>query len=487
MPKKRKKTTKKQQVKDSFALVAETKQFVATMLQRLLSFTSNRLLLVSGVLLAVIVVFSLLSFVFPSEEPAVADDQQEPAALVRTYDIGETPRVEYLAQVANKGVITIVAQTNGVVQQLPVGVGDSVYRGQNVTNLSTSYGGGNALVLQRQLAQKQFEFARDTYQTELEITADRRRIAEESFENADTLREISEKTKSDTEDLIDLNDTILDTIEEQIDAASTSAELQAARQLKSQLLSANVQLKNSQRTLDFTSDEDNAPAQLQELNKSVALKQLAIAEQSLQLNKEVSELNYKLARVNESLSFPSAPFAGVVQRVHVRPGQSVSPGTPLVTIDCDAAALEATALVPAEVAAQITALEPARIQLRDTTIELYPTFISTEATHGQQFSVVFSLPESLDASVTDKEFVTISLPVGTADTSAAIPLVPLEAVHQTEQQASVFVLEDDRAISQVVDLGRVYGGYVVIESGITPGQRIILDRFVVADQLVRTE
>lgn len=413
-------------------------------------------------------------------------------AQVTVWQVGQAPEVEVLATVTKENVIQIVAQTSGIVQKIQVKEGDQVKRNQNLAFISTNYQGASAFGLQRQLAAKQLENATTTQPLQKELLAKQRQIAEKSFTNSDELRQISEDSVDETEDLLSLNQDIVNYLDDSINELSASAaakienrdEIYQIKQLKSSYQSAVNQLQSSLRQLNYQTDTDNPPQQLAELQRDLTLKQLEIQEKSLDLNVEISQLQLRLAQVNESLAWPVTPLAGVVQRVHVQRGQLVSPGTVLVTIAADQGATTLTALVDQSLASQLSRYQPVSLKIGSNNLSLYPDFISTEATSQGMHSIKLTLPVEYQDQVTTDQRIALSLPLGLPDTNQTVPYVPIDAVYQTKGQAVVYVVESGQAVAKPVTLGEVYGQFVTILDGLTGQQQIILQRGIVAGQAV---
>ena len=135
-------------------------------------------------------------------------------------------------------------------------------------------------------------------------------------------------------------------------------------------------MKSAQRNLEYQTDENNPPTQLANLAKDLTLKQLDIQEKSLGLNLEISRLQLALSAINASLFHPTAPFPGVVQRVFVKVGQAVNPGTPILTFAGADKSLTIIARVPQNVAVKLSKLEKSRLYLGTKVIEASPSFIS---------------------------------------------------------------------------------------------------------------
>ncbi len=430
-----------------------------------------------GILLLIIAAVS--AFHAPAEE--ITQTEVTPKT-VETFSIGEAPRVQANGKVEKSGVITIVAQAPGVIGKINVKPGQNVLRGQTLLSMNSNYSGGNLLALQAQLSQKQLENFENTYDQQKDLIAKQKSLAEKQEASADDLREISRNSLGTSKDLLKLNEEILGGLDLVLATSTDSAEIAQTKQLKTQILSGVAQLRAQIAQTEYQANDENPPADMARLQRDMTKKQLEIQEKSLDLNREVLQLQNKIARVQLASMYPSAPLTARVERVHVNVGDFVQPGTPLITIDCDTAATQIIATVPAGIAERVSMLEPSTIRMGDEIIELTPDYVSREATDGQLYSVQFTLPQEATPWLTDNSFVTVSLALGQADTSASVPFIPLDAVHQNELVATVYVLENNQVIAQEVKLGAVQGRFVSIVDGLHSGNQVILDRTVVAGE-----
>ena len=103
-------------------------------------------------------------------KPEVVEEVAEPAPKqVRTYQIGSVPRVQLQAQVQKSGVITITAQTGGIVRSIPVEEGQTINAGTRVITLASNYAGANAMSVQRQIAGEQYTFNKENYDLQKDL------------------------------------------------------------------------------------------------------------------------------------------------------------------------------------------------------------------------------------------------------------------------------------------------------------------------------
>lgn len=430
----------------------------------------------------------VLSTKKPIEQPKLIPKE------VTIYRIGQTPTARYSASIEKTGVVTITSLSGGVVSSIAVGEGDLVKRGNNLVVLTTNYQGGNAFGIQRQLAQKQQEIAEEQYKAQIEVIGKQREVLNKSSDNSEELRKITEQSFLDSENLITLNDNAIklfdNAIAQYLIDNGTNANDSTLRGLyssKSQLQSANLSLSSSLRANKYSANRDNPPKKLEELQKEIAQKQLNLQEKIVTISKEVSNLQVSLAYVQEALMYPSAPFSGQIQRVFVKEGQAVSPGTPLVLIAQSAEDDPATAIVyvSKSVAESVQRDISATVYLSKSTIQITPSFITTEPVQGQLFAIYLPIPDELISQVHQAGTVEVDIPIGRADTNSAVPYIPLESVSQTQTGDYVFIIDKTRrALAVPVNLGQVIGRLVEVTSGLENRSQIILDQTITTGEEV---
>ena len=468
--------------------MAAIRRFFAAIYHRLVSVVDRRPLTSFFILLAALFGLIVLSNLAQRPKPK-EKEASVPAKAVSTYSIGKAPSVKMQAQVEKSGVIQIVALTSGVINQVNVTEGQNVSQGTNLIWMTTNYQGGNIFSLQRQLAGTQYQNVLDTYQTQKDIIAKQRDIAYKTNDNTGKLRDISAKSIDETKSLISLNQDIIDTLDANIkdlessktggtgDAQIDQAIL-GAKQMKSQFQSGLNQLNSAVRNTEYQTNTDNPPTQLADLQRDITIKQLELQEKALDLSREVSRLQLQIAQVSEAMMHPVAPFPGVVQRVHVKVGQQVNPGTLLVTLSGSEGHAKLVVYAPREIARKISMLEQSTIHVSGTTLYAQPYFVSDDAVQGSLYAIDYDLPDTYYGKVTDKSYIEVDLPLGYPDTGSTIPFVPIDSVYQDENQSYIFVLENGKAVSRQVELGHVYGSYVEVTNGLAAGDTVVTSRTV---------
>jgi multidrug efflux pump subunit AcrA (membrane-fusion protein) len=433
------------------------------------------------ILAILLVVISINSFL---RKPKVEEVVEEQIKTVAIYSVGESPRIQVSAKVEESNVITVVSQAGGIVQSVSVEVGQKVWAYKQVAALSSNYYGGSAATIQRQLAQVQNENVLETFDSQKDLISKQRDIANLQGDNAEEMRKIADSSLGETRALLTLNETMLSGVDGALLVATTSAEVTSLTAQKSQLLAGINQIKSGLRQAEYQANEDKPPYNLATTAKDLTIKQLELQEKALEMSKEISSLQLKLARVQEATMYPATPFAGIVERIFVKKGQMISPGTPIATIKANTGSTQLIALVSKDMASKVNITEPTMVNIEGQMVEIYPDHVSSVATDGLLYSIVYSLDSQYQNKLNHGSHVSISLPIGSIDTNAIIPFLPLESVHQSEQESTIFVLEDGKVISQKVELGSINGRFVEIKNGLSNQTAVILSRDVIEGQAV---
>ena len=438
--------------------------------------------------LAVLFLLILVGSFLRRPEKEIAEKKQP--IDVKVYSIGKAPTISVSAQVEKSGVVKIVALTPGVVSQINIEEGQEISQGTTLIGLSTNYGGGNAADVQRQIAQNALSNVQDTYQQQKDIIPKQRDLADKNRDNAEQLRQITLNSLSDTRSLLDFNQGIVDSLNSNLQnlqntnagGANDTAILQT-KQLISQFQSGVNQLRSQVKNAEYQTDTDKSPNAVADLTRDITKKQLDVQERALQMSLESSKLQLQLAQIQEATMFPSAPFSGTVERVYVHVGDSVNPGTPLALLH-GAQTVKIIAKVPSDIARKISYSDPASIHIGRKTYKEVPAYISNEATDGNLYSVIFTLADEFQNMLSNNENIKIDLPVGIPSTTIADPFIPIDSVYQSQSSSYIFVSKDGKVASKTVELGSVIGEYVEVLSGIANGDKVILDRNVVAGDSV---
>lgn len=435
------------------------------------------------VLLLVIVAGNVLSSL-NKEEVAPVETVRE----VQVFSTSDSPTVRLQAKVDDSGVVQIVALSGGVVQSIPVHEGQEIGRGVVVVNMSSNYNGASIPGLAAQVAKVQYKNTRDTYDNQKDIIGKQREVANKTSESTEELRKINQSSLNDTRSLLTQNQNLMTTLNEQLAELEASGGDPAAifqiQQAQAQLQGGINQMQSTIRTLEYQTNTDNAPSELSNLQRDMTLRQLDVQEKTLEMNQEVSKLQFQIAAVTASLLHPTTPFAGTVEKVHVRVGQSIAPGTVLATILAQDKGATLALSVPKEFALSVSQLEPAILTSGKNTYSLPPVHISGVATDGTLFMIRYEVPSEALGAVRGVEYVALEVPIAYGEDQTRGTFVPIDAVYVAQDGSYVNVVKGGVVHAQEIEVGSVFGEYVEVLSGLSGDQQIILDRNVVSGEKV---
>lgn len=442
---------------------------------------------VTSFIVALIVLFLVIFLSNILNRPKTENPVQTSPRAVSFYNIGQTPYATFQAKIEKTGVIKIAALSGGVIQAIFVTEGDNIQKNTQLFTLSSNYQGGNAAALQAQIAEVQYKNVLDTFDEQNAIILKQRDIANTMHDNTSAMQKIASDSAGEVNELINANQFMLDQMNQQLTTAGgpgIPANALLAGQIN-QLQGAQDQLKQQIRSLNLQSDTSQPPAILANEQHDLTMQQLDIQAKSLTLNKEVSGLQSELAAVSAQAMYPSSPFPGTVQRIYVKVGQIVSPGAVLAEISATNPKTTAVADVSELVARTISHSGDSILTINGVQYPVRPLFVPTEATNGSLYSIIFSVPEDVSGLLSDGDYISASIPLGNMNTSAAVPFVPLDAVYQTQETSYVLIEKNGIATARHVTLGPVQGSFVEITQGLLSGDRVILDRSVIAGERVR--
>jgi RND family efflux transporter MFP subunit len=166
-----------------------------------------------------------------------------------------------------------------------------------------------------------------------------------------------------------------------------------------------------------------------------------------------------------------APYGGVVTKRLVQVGESVSPGTPLMT-GLSLRDLRVNTAIPQSVVLQVRKLKQAAVYVADSRIAATRITIFPEAaTPSSTFRARLELPPgALDLA--PGMYVKVGLVIGEVDRI----LVPASAVIERGEVTGVYVLGSHGEVSlRYVRPGHRFGDKLEILAGLAPADRIALD------------
>ncbi len=167
-----------------------------------------------------------------------------------------------------------------------------------------------------------------------------------------------------------------------------------------------------------------------------------------------------------------APYSGIVIERHVEDGESVSPGSPLLSgISLDQ--LRVAVDVPQRLIHNVRERRSAEILLNGDRVAAESLTIFPYADPASStFRIRVNLPEQQDLGLFPGMFVKTAFVVEDVERL----LVPVEAVVYRSEVIAVYVVDaDDRVAFRQVRVGRRHDGMIEIHGGLDDGERVALD------------
>jgi multidrug efflux pump subunit AcrA (membrane-fusion protein) len=415
---------------------------------------------------------------------------------VSIHTIGKSPRVQMTAQVETNGVVKIVAQSTGIVSQVYVREGTTVQRGDWILSLASNYQGSSIPSITRQIAQKNYEFVSENYDAQKSIIDKQREIADHAQDQSTDTRNITRNSIADTKNLIELDQQIIDALSKQIaeDEATNTGGSKDQLILQTKQAKAGAQaginsLRVALANAEYQVDDAHAPAGIANGQHDLTLAQLELQQKSLDLNRELSVLNLRVAQASEAMMNPASPIAGVVERVNINVGQQVTSGTVIATITGVKKSSSVVLLVPESIAKSISRLETSTINVGSQSFDIAPHYISTQPTDGLLYSVLYRVPEDKEQLMSAGSTVIVSVPVGGNMSTSAVPIIPIDAVYQTQEESYVYIATQSgkdvyTASARQITLGQSFGSFVEVLRGLSMDAAVIISRNIVAGDTV---
>jgi RND family efflux transporter MFP subunit len=205
-------------------------------------------------------------------------------------------------------------------------------------------------------------------------------------------------------------------------------------------------------------------------NRDAARAQLAAARAALQSAQE--GVAYTEIR---------APYAGVVTRRNVEVGETVAPGTPLMS-GLSLQYLRVAVDVPQSIVDQVRRIRKAAVYVDGRRVEATKLTIFPEAAASNTFRARIDLPENA-TDLYPGMFVKVAFVVGEAQRL----LLPAAALVERGEVTAVYVVDDaGRTSLRQIRLGHRFAGKVEVLAGLSAGERVAADPLVAMKQLGAT-
>lgn len=182
----------------------------------------------------------------------------------------------------------------------------------------------------------------------------------------------------------------------------------------------------------------------------------------------------RLEEAREQLGYTEifAPYSGIVTERHVEVGESVSPGSPLLSgISLDRLRVEVD--VPQRLIGAIRERREAEVLLNDEAVAAESLTIFPYADPASStFRIRVNLPENADLGLFPGMFMKTRFFLDEVERL----LVPAEAVVYRSEVTAVYVIDDEGLVRfRQVRLGRQHDDMIEIQAGLVEGERVALD------------
>ncbi|AXY72567.1 efflux RND transporter periplasmic adaptor subunit [Paraflavitalea soli] len=167
-----------------------------------------------------------------------------------------------------------------------------------------------------------------------------------------------------------------------------------------------------------------------------------------------------------------APTSGIIGSKGVEEGMFVSTGTQIASI---------INLSQVKVQVYLTEAEVYQVSLGQNiklTTDVYPdrsfagtvTFISPQANQAYNYQVEITAPNNKDTPLRSGTFVYADF---SRKTTRKVILIPREALLESTQHASVYTVQNGKAVLRSIKVGAEYGDNIQVTEGLQPGEQVI--------------
>jgi RND family efflux transporter MFP subunit len=187
-----------------------------------------------------------------------------------------------------------------------------------------------------------------------------------------------------------------------------------------------------------------------------------------------------LQRAEEGVAYTEirAPYAGVVTRRNVEVGETVGPGTPLMS-GLSLQYLRVAVEIPQSMVDQVRRLRKAAVYVDGHRVEAVKLTIFPEATASNTFRARLDLPENA-ADLYPGMFVKAAFVVG----EAARVLIPVSSLVERGEVTAAYVVDEAGRVSlRQIRIGHRFEDKVEVLAGLAAGERIAADPLAAMQRL----
>jgi len=418
------------------------------------------------------------------------EQKEEISRTVEIYDLNTKAKENFTGKATNTSLVTVYAQTGGVVSDLYIQEGTPVTYGAWLAYLSTNYNGASASTVQTNISREQLNNLKTTLYSQNDLIAKQRELAEKSDENSENLLEIQNKSINGLEELKEYNKDIIKSLEEDLDDLEDDDDSDESLilQTKQALAQARASLNSVDSALDQTeyNTEGDIVNNLNSLNKEATLKSLDLQKQNLENSISAAELSLQLAQVQESLQYPTTPVTGQVEQVFVKKGDLINPGTPIAKIKSNEGDIKIEALITKKIKDNIDYNSNIILEGKSINNNIKPQYISQEPVSNGLYSLIVYIAQDENNNISDGELITLEVENNNSKKVINNINVPIDSVYISEGKNYIFIMDTNNiAKEKEVELGEITGNFIEIKKGLTKKEKVIITRGIVEGEKVK--
>lgn len=203
----------------------------------------------------------------------------------------------------------------------------------------------------------------------------------------------------------------------------------------------------------------------------------------LKAGRETARIDLALALRSDAALNPTTLVRGTVEHIAVRPGELVSAGTVLMTLHASAGGSTLEVAFPKKVADALMEAGIAEFIEGGESYTLSQGYRAKTETSAGLVMVTYPLPDTLAESLAQHDYITLSVPLLPRTETGF--LVPIDAIRSASEENSVILMDEDHMTRmQSVTLGETVGASVNVKSGLTAGDMVVLDASILPGEKI---
>lgn len=436
-----------------------------------------------GFIILLILLFFLISINDQSEENNNVETQQSNNVKpVTTYKLsGDNQlKINTKGEIIFDGIVTVSAQSNGIVDSISYSEGDYINKGYRVMNIATNYNGDNQFLVNYNQAKSNLENFNETFDNRKEIIERNIDLAELRFEDFENTRETNKEARENLEDQIENLEDDIDEINETLNNLDQESEEYKTLLAQKETLEVSLgDLKIQENNLDYLIDSDEFPTQSQELTKEQTLTQLELEKEVLVLEQRSRELALSSALINLNNTRPVSPISGTIERIFINVGDKITVGTPLFLVNSNLENQYIEAYVTKQIIDKIDTSSNHNIVINGNTYPTKVDFLSNIPVRNNLYLVTLGLDNVIASNFENGQIVDIELKLtgnSSFSGSSMMAVVPIDSINFTSTGNFINSVQNQKVKSINVQIVELIGDYAIINAELSGITEIILNK-----------